>query len=78
MNVVDIIQWARDLALRLNVPGKLLRSVKDVEDMVRSSSKPRPSKRSSRWRQQKGMADKAQGEGAQAQQEAQQPEQVAA
>jgi hypothetical protein len=34
MNVVDIMQWARDLALRLNVPGKVLRSVKEAETML--------------------------------------------
>jgi hypothetical protein len=34
MNVVDIMQWARDLAVRLNVPGKILRSVKEAEAMA--------------------------------------------
>jgi hypothetical protein len=73
MNVVDIIQWARDLATRLNVPAKLLRSVKEVEDMVRQQQQVAAKQAQLALAAQKGAADKAQGEGAQAQQEAQQP-----
>lgn len=71
MNVVDIIQWARDLALRLNVPGKVLRSVKEVEAMVQEQQKVAAQQARSQMVQQQGMAQKAQGEGAQAVQEAQ-------
>jgi hypothetical protein len=73
MNVVDILQWARDLALRLNVPGKMLRSVAEVEQMVQEQQKTAAAQAKMALMQQKGMADKAQGEGAQAQQAAAMP-----
>jgi hypothetical protein len=71
MNVVDILQWARDLALKLNVPGKILRSVADVEAMVRDQQQAAAQQAKLQMLQQKGAADKMQGEGQQAQQEAQ-------
>jgi hypothetical protein len=71
MNVVDILQWARDLALKLNVPGKTLRSVADVEAMVRDQQQAAAQQAKLQMLQQKGAADKMQGEGQQAQQEAQ-------
>lgn len=73
MNVVDIIQWARDLALRLNVPAKILRSVKEVEAMVQQQQQVAAQQAQNAMRQQKGAADEAQGKGTQAQNEAQQP-----
>jgi hypothetical protein len=73
MNVVDIIQWARDLAVRLNIPGKNLRSVKQVEEMVRQQQQVAAQQARAAMQQQQGAADKAQGEGQQAQNEAQAP-----
>jgi hypothetical protein len=76
-NVVDIIQWARDLALKLNVPGKLLRSVKQVEELVLHQQQVAAQQAKAALQAQQGAADKAQGEGAQAQQAAQQPQAAA-
>jgi hypothetical protein len=73
MNVVDIIQWARDLAVRLNIPGKNLRSVKQVEELVRQQQQVAAQQARAAMQQQQGAADKAQGEGQQAQNEAQAP-----
>jgi hypothetical protein len=73
MNVVDIMQWARDLALRLNVPGKILRSVKEAEAMALQQQQVAAEQAKQAIIAQRGQAAEAQGKGAQAQQEAQQP-----
>lgn len=70
MNVVDIIQWARDMAVRLNIPAKMLRSVAEVEAMVQHQQQVAAQQAKAAMQAQQGQADKAQGEGAQAQQQA--------
>jgi hypothetical protein len=70
MNVVDIITVAREMAVKLGVPAKMLRSVKDVEAMVQEQQKAAAMQARLSLMQQKGEADKAVGEGAQAQQAA--------
>jgi hypothetical protein len=72
MNLVDIIQWARDLALRLNVPAKMLRSIKEVEQLVQQQQQVAAQQAQAQLQQQAGAAAEAQGKGAQAQQAAQQ------
>lgn len=71
MNVVDIIQIARDLALKLNVPAKCLRSVKEVEALVQQQQQVAAQQAKAAMLKQKGEADEAVGKGQQAQQEAQ-------
>jgi hypothetical protein len=78
MNVVDIVQWARDLAIRLNIPAKNLRSVKEVQQMIQDQQQAAAAQARSALQQQQGDANKAQGEGAQAVQEAQQQNGAAA
>jgi hypothetical protein len=77
MNVVDIMQWARDLAVRLNVPGKILRSVKEAEAMALQQEQVAAEQAKQAILTQRGQAAEAQGRGAVAQQEAQQPEAAA-
>lgn len=69
LNVVDVIQAARDLALKLNVPAKLLRSVKEVEALTREQQQVAATQARLQLSQQAGEAKRAQGEGDQAQQE---------
>lgn len=72
MNVVDIIQVARDMAIKLNVPAKCLRSVKEVQELVKHQQEVAAKQAQLALTAQQGTAAKAQGEGAQAQQTAQQ------
>lgn len=79
MNVVDIIQIARDLALKLNVPAKCLRTVKDVEAMIRGQQEVAAQQAKTAMMGQQGQAQEAVGKGAQAVQQAgTQPQQMAA
>lgn len=71
MNVVDILQWARDLALKLNVPGKILRTPEEVMAMVQDQQQHAAAQAKLQMAQQQGAAAKMQGEGQQAQQAAQ-------
>lgn len=72
LNVVDIIEVARQMALKLNIPAKMLRSVKEVEALVQQQKQVAAAQARSSLMQQDGDAKKAQGEGAQAVQQAQQ------
>lgn len=72
LNVVDIIQVARDLALKLGIPAKLLRSVKEVQELVRQQQQVAAAQAQQALRAQKGQADQAQGEGQQSLNDAQQ------
>jgi hypothetical protein len=75
MNVVDIIQWARDLATKLDVPAKILRSTADVERMVQEQQKHAAGMAQQQMMAAQGSAKKAQGEGDKAMQEAAEGEQ---
>jgi hypothetical protein len=65
-NVVDIMEWARGLALKLNVPAKFLRTVKAAEEMARQQDAAQAAQTRLALMQAKGEADQAQGEGQQA------------
>jgi hypothetical protein len=73
MNVVDILAWARGLADKLGVPPKMLRTDKEVQALVEQQQQVAAAQARLALQQQKGAADKAQGEGAQAMQQAQEP-----
>lgn len=77
MNVVDIIQVARDMALKLNVPAKMLRSVKEVEALVQQQQQAAAAQAKAAILKQQGEAAQAQGDGQQSLQQAQQPQAAA-
>jgi hypothetical protein len=70
MNVVDIIQAARDLALKLNVPAKMLRSVKEVEQLVQQQQEVAAQQAKAQLQMQQGQANEATGKGQQMMQQA--------
>lgn len=72
LNVVDIVQVARELALKLNIPAKMLRSVKDVEALIQQQQQVAAAQAKAQMQQSAGNADEAQGKGRQAQQQAEQ------
>lgn len=78
LNVVDIVEVARQMALKLGIPVECIRSVAEVKELVQHQQQVAAQQAKAAMQQQQGNADEAQGKGAQALQQSQQPQQQAA